>query len=110
MEGPSERSAVSRAIILATTSTEAQRGSKTWDQWPSEPDEAYAAFEAHLRQRPPRRAARVVEYPTRQIFKWSTENLWVERSKDYDQNLRNIFLEEQEAIIRQNAREITAEH
>src|SRR5579859_4901855 len=83
---------------------------QVWEQCSGEPEEAFLAFRQYRDMRPPRRYLSVRGKNTHMIQKWYQDWNWKERSLAYDRHMESIILEERESILRQSARELTAEH
>lgn len=85
-------------------------GPSPWERQYTETDDAWRAFKAFRDTRPPRRQRAVIGFAHATICKWYNDHRWPERCDAYDRHMERIVLEEREKLLRQSAREISADH
>ena len=81
-----------------------------WFRQACDTEEAWAAFQAYRDQKPPRRLIRPGPNPTSDLAKWYRDNNWKERCIAYDVHLDSIVQEERDELLRNDTREVTAQH
>jgi len=92
--------------------------SEIWDRLPTETNKAWYAFQVYrdmplFGDKKERRtlvnAARIMEYSDdQQLAKWSSKNMWVERTQGYDAHLGHTALTIREAAIGQYQQAVIA--
>ncbi len=83
---------------------------KPWERQHFDTDESFEAFKLFRDSRPPRRVLAQRGYPTSSLYAWFRDHAWAERVRAYDAHTDSILLGEREALLRQNAQQISAEH
>lgn len=83
----------------------------SWERLPAEDENAWNAFRAYRDQRPPRRTRNAGGvFSALDCAAWMTQHKWDARCKDYDRHMDRLVIAEREAVLKQSAREVTADH
>ncbi len=81
-----------------------------WERLATEDDHAWDAFKQFRDAVPPRRQRSVIGHGTCPVSHWYNEHRWVERVDAYDRHMERVAQSEREAQLRQNAKDVSAEH
>lgn len=81
---------------------------KPWHRLEAEPEDAWRAFQAYRDQVGPRSIPRVGGQVQR-IYEWANAYAWRERVREFDRHLESIKDEEREALLKEDARDTTAQ-
>lgn len=83
---------------------------QAWERQPYETNEAWVAFKDYRDQIPPRRQRATTNTPAAQVHRWYSDNFWKSRVEALDTHMDKAMMEEKEALWRQTARDVGAEH
>ena len=81
-----------------------------WGRLPTDTDESWQAFVEYRDMRIPRRLKSTTKVPVADVYKLYKDHGWRDRVGAYDAHLDELIREEREAVLKQEAREIAAEH
>lgn len=84
---------------------------RSWEQYPNESNEAFAAFNAFLNLIPPRKSLRLSgPWPMAGLSKWYREHRWEQRARDWDAHVHGAAREEFVTAVRKAAADLGTEY
>jgi len=81
-----------------------------WERQPGEPDICFTQFRYYRDMPLPRKILGVRDGSTADKWEWSSKWSWVSRATAYDDHISTLAIKEREETVKQQARDIGAEH